>query len=230
MKGLPLLMTSMSGKVGGIVASHNKGGGYFRQRSVPVNPQSSAQQLVRGFLSSLAPRWSNTLTDTQRAEWDNYAANVLVTDRIGQEIQLSGVNWYVAGNALRLRAGYSPVDDGPATLALAELTEPSVSNISAGSATMDIAFDDTDTWANEDEGTLLVFMSRPTSPGRSAPVGGFQYAGQIDGDGTTPPTSPVSIPTPFPLSAGQRVFVRMIAVSADGRKSPQFRDDDIVVA
>jgi hypothetical protein len=73
-------------------------------------------------------------------------------------------------------------------------------------------------------------MSRPTSPGRSAPVGGFQYAGQIDGDGTTPPTSPVSIPTPFPLSAGQRVFVRMIAVSADGRKSPQFRDDDIVVA
>jgi hypothetical protein len=60
-------------------------------------------------------------------------------------------------------------------------------------------------------------------------VGGYRYMGTVLGDAATPPTSPANFTWPFPVTAGQRVFARFVAVSADGRRSPEFRDDAIVV-
>ena len=53
--------------------------------------------------------------------------------------------------------------------------------------------------------------------------GPYQFAARINGDGTTPPTSPAVIASPFPFSAGQRVFTRIVVVRVDGRVSLDFR-------
>lgn len=227
---LPTIASSMSGKLGGIVASHNRGGQYFRTRTVPVNPSSAAQQVVRGILGSLASRWSSTLTATEREEWANYANAVTVVNRIGETIQLSGVNWYVAGNSLLSLAGGTVVDQGPSVLSLADLSEPTFAALSAGSGDFTVAFDDSDPWANETGSYLLIFASRPTPAGRSRPIGGYRYAGQVDGDDSTAPTSPATITAPFPIDEGQRVFFRAVAVTADGRKSPEFLGNALVGA
>ena len=46
---VPTIGTKLSGSLGGIVASHNRFGSYFRQRTVPVNPDTADQQMVRGY-------------------------------------------------------------------------------------------------------------------------------------------------------------------------------------
>ena len=43
----------ISGSVGGTVFSRNKGGAYMRNRSIPVNPQSAAQVVVRAAMAFL---------------------------------------------------------------------------------------------------------------------------------------------------------------------------------
>ena len=66
---------------------------------------------------------------------------------------------------------------------------------------------------------MLVFASRPQQPAKNYFTGPYRFADSIDGDGTTPPTSPASIVSPFSYSVGQRVFARVAVVRADGRYS-----------
>jgi hypothetical protein len=83
-------------------------------------------------------------------------------------------------------------------------------------------FTNTDTWATAVGGALLVFMSRGQSPTINSFKGPYRFAGKVAG-AVSPPTSPQNITSPFTLAATQRVFVRFIAVTADGRVSADFR-------
>jgi hypothetical protein len=223
------IVTGLSGKMGGLVAASNRGGQYFRARGNPVNPKSDAQELVRGNFASLQGRWSGQLDLEQREGWENYANVVNKVNRVGNTIKLSGANWYTAGNSLKLLAGSPIVDDAPETLALALLTEPGVVSATAATGVVSVQFNSSDLWANESTGHLIVSVSRPVPAGRSSEVGGFRYAGQVDGNGTTSPTTPAAITSPFPFEVGSKIFVRFIAVTADGRRSPEFRSSSLAV-
>ena len=54
-----------SGKIGGHVASKNRGGSYLRTKVTPNNPQTTAQMSVRGIFASISSLWSS-LTQGQR--------------------------------------------------------------------------------------------------------------------------------------------------------------------
>ena len=58
-----------SGKVGGHVASHNRGGAYLRTKVTPVNPNTSYQAGVRNRLATIATSWKG-LTAAQRLNWN----------------------------------------------------------------------------------------------------------------------------------------------------------------
>lgn len=103
MKIIPTMASSMSGSMRGITASRNKGGQYFRGRTVPVNPATSYQTTVRGAFSTLMATWASVLTPAQRDGWDYYAAHTSWVDRLGQTIQLSGVNMFVRTNSVVLQ-------------------------------------------------------------------------------------------------------------------------------
>jgi len=222
MKFKSAIITQASGSIGGATYAHNQGGLYIRARSIPTDPASAYQVAVRNIVSQLVAAWANTLTTAQRAAWGVYASNVPLTDVFGDPQYRSGINHYVRGNTPILQAGLTRVDAGPTTYSLPDFTTPSV-GFDATADEIDVTFDNTDDWANEDDAAMLVYCSRPQNASKEFFKGPYRYAGKIDGDSVSPPSSPAAIGLPFVCEAGQKVFALIRVVRADGRLSSPFR-------
>lgn len=232
MKFRSQVYTAVSGSIGGTTYAHNKGGMYARGRGTPVNPNSARQQAVRNNLALLSTRWSQTLTQSQRDAWENWAANNLVTDAFGEPLQLSGQQMYIRCNAIRKSAmatAIATVDDGPTVQGLADNI---IGTFQADDGDPDgnLSYDDTLPWCDEDGAALLIYMSRQQSPGIKFFKGPFRYAALIEGDSVTPPTTPEAVTSPFgeTFTAGNRLFLRAIVTRADGRPSP-YQNIDVIV-
>jgi hypothetical protein len=223
MKIKSALITQASGSIGGLTASHNRGGQYFRARTVPVQPVSNYREAVKGALSSLAAIWQSVLTKAQRAAWDLYAASVPLTDRLGDARYATGLNHYLRSNVPRIQAG-SPlarVDDGPTEFLLPLLT-PLTFTADVSDGELSVAFTNTDEWATAVGGALLLYVSPPRGPSINYFKGPYRYAGRILGAAEAP-VSPQKVNLPFPVTTGDRVFIRARAITADGRLSAPFR-------
>lgn len=103
----------LSGSIGGMTAAHNRGGYYFRQRVTPTDPSTARQNNIRGIFTSLVNAWFNTLTATERANWDMYAANTPQTDVMGQVLMLTGQQTYIRNNSPRIQASLARIDTAP---------------------------------------------------------------------------------------------------------------------
>ncbi len=226
----PLLGTDLSGSVGGITASHNRGGAYFRNRSIPTNPDTTAQQAVRDAVSQLSSAWGDDLTQAQRDAWTTYGDNVGVQNRIGETIFLTGQQQYIRSNVPALQIGLARQDVAPTIFDLGSFTAPTLADITASPATASIVFTNTDDWANEDDSAMLVYGSRGVNVTITYPNISMQFAGQIDGDAITPPTSPAAIVLAFDAALGTRVFLQGRVIRADGRLSGLWRLNTIVTS
>lgn len=221
MKYTSAIASTASGSIGGATASRNRGGQYFRRRAIPVNPNTPEQQEVRGYFSTLQANWSSVLTQGQRSAWDSYALNTPVTDALGNPVNAGGKGMYTRGNVPRLQAGLIRVNNGPGTSGLPSLTRPGMVNFIAATGILTFSFTSTDTWASSAQGALLVYISRPQSISTMGFKGPFQFAGSRVG-APTPPTGNATVTSPFEYQIGQRGFVRMVAVTSDGRMSGQY--------
>jgi len=216
--------SAISGKTGGTVFSHNRGGQYMRQFVVPTNPASPQQQAVRTILSGNVNYWNNLLTAAQRAAWDTYALNTPITNRLGDPINVGGLGMYNRANVPALQASLSRIDDAPTIYNTGEMDETLVATVDEATDKFDLAFDDTLDWCDEDGSALLIYASRPQNASINFFKGPYRFAHAIEGDSTTPPTSPENgIDLPFPVASGNRVFFRARIVRADGRVSDDFR-------
>lgn len=215
----PLLGTDLSGKVGGVVASHNAGGAYFRAATIPTNPNTPQQQAVRNAVSLLASFWESSLTQGQRDGWDVYASNTKLINRIGEQMNVSGLAMFIRSNTARLQVGIARIDDAPSVYNLGNKSANGMSNATEAGQTVDVSFGATllgDPWANEAGGFLLVYLSRPQNAGITYFRGPYRYAAGVTGD-PVPPVSPATVAAPFAFVAGQRLFGRAVACYADGR-------------
>lgn len=225
----PLLGTALSGKMGGIVASHGAGGAYFRSLVIGTNPATTQQTLVRNSLANLVAIWQ-TLTQVQRDTWINYAANVPTTNRLGDQKFDTGQQWYVGVNTLRLQAGLQRNDICQQTFSLTVLTLPTVAPTETGGL-LNVGFDNTNQWAIKTGGALLVYVGRDKSVTTNFFKGPYQLAGSILGDTTTPPTSPEStLVSPFPMTETNRLFVRFVALEINGLRSAEVLVGPTVIA
>lgn len=220
---IPTIAGPMSGSLGGIVASHNKGGQYFRIRSIPTDPSTPSQVTVRGIISTLSNRWSNTLTQLQRDAWGVYAANVPRPNRFGGSQLLSGIAHYVRSNTPRLQADPGgadlPVaDDAPTIFNVGSYSQPTlgITPGSPGTASA-IIFNVADAWVNDDDAAMLVYYGRPQNQGINFFKGPFRFGDSVLGDSVTAPTSPQIGATPFPLAVGVKAWARVNVTQADGR-------------
>ena len=225
----PTIGTQLSGAIGGIVASHNAGGAYFRARTTPTNPNSPQQQAVRNAVAFLSNFWNNGLTQPQRRVWDTYAENVSVTNRIGDQVFIPGMAQYVRSNVVRLQANVARVDDGPGVFNIGSFSDTRIQNFSEATQLGEIAFSNgilTDAWANEVGGFMWIFISRPQNPSINYFRGPYRLVATIVGD-PVPPVGPTLINAPFPFIAGARIFGRVITGLADGRlATPSFEQTD----
>lgn len=107
------IVVAGSGKIGGHVASKNRGGAYLRTKVTPSNPQTPDQSNARGILASLSTGWS-LLTSAQRASWNNAVKDFATTDIFGDIKNPSGINLYVKLNANLINSNQAQITDAPA--------------------------------------------------------------------------------------------------------------------
>lgn len=219
------ILTGASGSIGGLTASRNAGGPYFRARAVPINPNTTLQNDVRATIADLSNRWSNVLTKVERDAWTLYADNVPLTGPLGAERTVSGLAMYVRGNLSRGQAALIRADAAPVIFDTGDFSP--VTDVIIVGQTVTFVFTNTDDWANEDEAAMLVYIGRPQNPGVNYFTGPYQFAGQIDGDGITPPTSPAVITSPFLITVGQKIFARVVVSRIDGRYSNDQKFDAV---
>lgn len=214
----PLLGDQLSGSVGGLTASHNRGGAYFRQRAIPTNPGSFRQQAVRAAMATLAGRWVSTLTQLERDAWTTYSDNVPLVNRIGEPKNVGGLPMYQRSNVPRIVAGLTIIDAAPTIYDLGDFTPPTVT-ASAGSQEITVDFDAADPWDDVDDSALLVFSSLQQNPSVNYFKGPYRFLDSIDGDSVTPPTDPTVLPFTFGATQGNVLFVKLNLTQADGRYS-----------
>jgi len=206
-----------SGKQGGMVWSHNAAGPYTRNRAIPTNPNTDRQIAMRNATRNLTIRWDQTLSEAQREAWRTYALNIPWTNRLGQVINLSGLNHYVRTNALRLQSGIEVRDTAPVIFLLAE-AEPLLSCV-ASEATQDLVIDGHPgaDWQLEVGAYQFYFMGLPQNASRQFFGGPWRLIAAAPGAGVSP--LPVTAPAAWPFAADQRLWLRSRIMRADGRLS-----------
>lgn len=218
------LLGQASGSIGGMTASRNAGGQYFRIRATPTDPNTPAQATVRAAVASLVNHWVNTLTGDQRSAWNTYAGNVPLNDVFGDPRFRTGINQYVRSNVSRIQNAVARVDDGPTEFNLGEFSAPSFS-IDVGTQELSVTFTDSDEWANEDGAYMILYVARPKAPTINFYKGPYTLMGGIVGNSGGPPASPALKALPYVYAAGQKGFARVIVSRADGRLATPFRDE-----
>lgn len=222
MKFKSALVTQASGSLGGMTFSRNRYGMYTRAKGLPVNPNSEFQQAVRQIFSGLAAAWNGELDAGERAAWEDYAANMVWSDSLGEPIKLSGQSVYAQLNTPRLQAGLARVDTAPEIFTQPTYTAP-VITADESDGEFHVAFTNTDGWATEVGGAILLYAGRPLSPSIKFFKGPYRYAGKVAGAAVAP-VSPVNIAMPFAIDGGQQVGIQYRIVRADGRMSAPFRE------
>ncbi len=223
-------VVQMAGSIAGTVFARNRYGNYARARTKPTNPNSARQQVSRGALASLTTRWSQTLTPAQRAQWDLYASNMIMTNRLGEATHLSGYNHYIRSNTWRIDLGQTIIDDGPSVFELPAKDATFTASCSEAAAEVSITFDDAADWCSEDNAGIMLLQGVPQNAQRNFFAGPFRGRSAKMGALGVPITSPQEFAWIIPCVEGQRVWIQARILRADGRLSEPFRYDFITAA
>jgi hypothetical protein len=232
-----LAVSEMSGKFGGVVAAHNRGGQYFRQFRVPTDPSSERQQQYRGYMAAANVAWK-ALTQAQRDAWDAYAANTPWRNKLGDTIYLTGFQWFVRSEVIAkaaLAAGASVVADPQLCTASGGLPDQlEFTTVSIGvAAGASIGYNDGDVWPDEDGACCVVYMSRPRPATQVFDGAPSRLLCVIEGNAVTPPTSPETIVTaslPWTIVEGQLTTLYARILRADGTLSEPIKQNVTIVA
>lgn len=97
MKYIGLLSSAASGKLGGVVASRNRGGSYFRHHAIPVQPRTPSQTLNRAQLAAFSAAFKG-LTSAQIAGWNALGSTVTLKSALGTSYNPTGQQLFVSCN------------------------------------------------------------------------------------------------------------------------------------
>lgn len=132
------IIAEIRGKVAGTVFSRNASGAYMRTKVTPINPQTTAQSLVRQNFTDNSQTWRG-LTENQRKLWNQSAINFTRTNIFGDNVPLSGFNLYVRLNNNLKAVNVAVIADAPQPESVQGFTTLSVV-ADTGGGTFDITF------------------------------------------------------------------------------------------
>ena len=112
------ILGTISGKSGNLIFSRNKGGQYLKEYKKPTNPKTPLQTAVRQIRSQTSKAWAG-LSDDIKNEWNSFAEDNPILNRLGDPIYLSGFGWYQ-------KAGFNYVNIGES---LADIEVPNLETI-----------------------------------------------------------------------------------------------------
>jgi hypothetical protein len=160
LKFLPgVFIGDYSGSQGSTTFSHNKGGQYMKNKSIPTNQQNPAQIAVRSGLISISSSW-RALASIDRTAWDSFAASIPKSGPFGLPKFLTGHQTFISCNQNLIKVSSTQLLT-PGSIPT--ITSESSVNVNAagGAATMTITFP-TAIQATE---RIYVRMSAPKSAG-----------------------------------------------------------------
>jgi len=215
-------IVQMSGSIAGDVHARNRFGNYIRPRTKPVNPHSTRQEKSRTIVSFLAEYWHGDLIDTQRGLWRDYANSVIMKNRLGESIHLTGFNHFIRSNSAQLRMAEAVIPDAPTILNLPE-KDPLLVCSEEDIAAQTFSFTcDTDGWApnGDTKFGILLYQGEPQLASRNFFAGPWRYMDFIDATEGAAGTGTVA--AGFPFALGQRVWFQARVMTLSGRLSQRW--------
>lgn len=202
-----------SGSQASTTASRNRFGQYNRNRSIPVNPNSSAQAAVRARMSANAAAW-RSLTDAQRAGWSSLGAAMSRRDSLGQAYTLTGFQAYCSVNNNLDLTGAATVSAAPAIVSPSALLTATVTTTGG---VLSIAFTPTPLPAAT---KALLFASPQRSAGRSF-ENDLRYIMQTAAAGVSPINALAAYTAKFGAPVvGSKIFFSLITSSGGFTSGP----------
>lgn len=178
------LLTELSGSIGGTTYARSRGGLYARNRTVPINPQTVAQGVVRSMFGSLSMAY-NALNSGQKAAWEAFGQSIQFINRLGDAFNPSGRSAFMQLNQNLQLVGSATIDDPPSSTVapvmdidwLTVLVESDTGNI--------VTVDVTDTGPHAGDMTYQMKLSPPLIAARGQSYrnlnrGNTQFVGSFD--------------------------------------------------
>lgn len=210
------IIGAISGKIGGLVFSRNKGGAYFKAHSIPTNPNSTRQQATRNWLAYCATYWGSELSESERDQWRTWAEANTWTNALGAAIALTGAAWFSMVNSRLLDAGASIIDTPGDLSAPDALTSMSITDLTA--TQVEITFAP----ALPSGGRLQVWAAGPLNDGQDPNFRQATLVGYTAADAA----SPATLTLPWTVASGQSVKCFVGIMNAKGRVSTKLVDSD----
>lgn len=129
---------AISGSIGGTVFSHNKGGPYIRNRTIPTKATSEYAIAQKAEMAQVAQAWQAE-DAASRVAWSEWAKTNPITNALGQSRTVPGHVAYIKLNATLLACNLDPIVLPPILPAPAPLKSLTVS-ADIGPGTFDIAW------------------------------------------------------------------------------------------
>lgn len=203
------IIVAGSGKIGGHVASRNRGGAYLRTKVSPINPSTSFQAAIRNRLSTISSAWRG-LTQAQRDTWNAAVSSYSKTDVFGDLKTPSGFNLYQLLNNNLQRIGEAAIVTPPLPVSLPVIQTGVLASVHAGAMTITFTDDPIVT-----DSVVEVSATAPQSAGKSFVKSEFRILGNMPAIVAHVATITTIYNAKFgaPSNAGEKVFVRLRQIS-----------------
>jgi hypothetical protein len=198
------LVSQLSGKAGGAVASRNRYGPYMRRRAHPTISTTDLAIATKAAFGTISALWQD-LTLAQRSAWEVWASNHPIVDRLGEKRILQGNAAFMQINVRKFKLlgntlSVPPVGEGPAALNSITLT------CDIGAGNFEVAYDPTPLGGTE---SLVLYGALLDSGVVNFVANRYRFVGMS----ALGPVSPYDWQTEFTnrfgsLAVGQRVFCR----------------------
>jgi hypothetical protein len=199
-----MMITDGSGKLGGQVASKNRGGAYLRTKVKPSNPQTVAQQQARYKLTSSSKNWSS-LSQTEIAAWNSATSSWIHSNVFGNKVTPTGKNLYTKLNVLLGNIGVAPITLPPVPASLSDIQGLSIATATISALT--IAWTSGAVPAAEN---WLLEATKCVNAGRFFVKNLYRVIANIAPAATTPYNAFTAYETKFGAPvAGQRLSIRI---------------------
>lgn len=224
------LVNDIRGAAGGNVFARNRSGAYVRNRTTPLNPQSTGQQIARAAFGGLSQAW-RTLTEAQRQAWADAAPEYPYLNKLGESRVYSGEQLYMKLNRNLQAAGQSLINEP-----LAPMGVDSVNGLTMDVDVNGLAVNLTGTLESVDSAsTIVIQASAPLSAGKSTvPRSAFKnIATATEAEIVVETDYSTEYQAVFGSFAGQegaKVFFRVYSVNnATGQASAPFIASTVIV-
>ncbi len=94
-----VIVSDVRGLIGGTIFARGANGPYIRSFSNPVNKNTELQQIKRNNLAVYAAKWRG-LTDENRSQWTQAAAQSKYRNRVGDTSQYTGFQLFMRTNLI----------------------------------------------------------------------------------------------------------------------------------